>query len=130
MRIEIGKILQISFISAQLQTLFVVSNKLLRIVKMLHKLVFQLRGIRRHYRKYAIGLVGKHDLTIQSDLYYPRFLRPKLSTLYSLVLFDSPQWVFRVRPIKVDTFCWYKNILFFTMEPHDLVDACHGYHDI
>ena len=80
MRIEIGKILQTSFISAQIQTLFVVNNKLLRIVKMLHKLVFQLRGIRRHYRKYAIGLVGKHDLTIQSGLYYPRFLRPKLST--------------------------------------------------
>ena len=80
MWIEIGKILQTSFISAQIQTLFVVSNKLLRIVKMLHKLVFQLRGIRRHYRKYAIGFVGKHDLTIQSDLYYPRFLTPKLST--------------------------------------------------
>ena len=79
MRIEIGKILLTSFISAQIQTLFVVSNKLLRIVKILHKLVFQLRGIRK-YRKYAIGLVGKHDLTIQLDLYYPRFLRPKLST--------------------------------------------------
>ena len=35
---------------------------------MLHKLVFQLRGIRRQYRKYAIGVV------IVSN--YPRFLRP------------------------------------------------------
>ena len=84
MRIEIGKILQTSFISAQIQTLFVVSNKLLRIVKMLHKLVFQLRGIRRHYRKYDIGLVGKHDLTIQSDLYY---LRPSTADNRGLTVY-------------------------------------------